>query len=166
MKRYIIRKGKGQLVVDLSETLPKPWQELRPLVAFAFGYTRNIALRDRAQTPGQSLPSPLRLKLTRGSTWRGRAWHYRCLVRLGSTSFEPYLSHYPRYSEMPEFWITNWQERLVGLVAHELWHVYRPDDYGKAAEYACELIEWDAIEAFRKYKGYTFVPPERIGEAT
>ena len=157
MKRHVINKRKGKLVVDLSTSIRMPWKELRPLVAFAFGYARQVALRENAKTPWK-IPSPLHLKLTRGNSWRGRAWHYRCLVRVGRFDFKPFLSRYPRFREMPEFWIATWQERLVGLVAHELWHLYRPG-HGKPAEYDCELMEWDAVEAYRKHMGYSFTPP-------
>jgi hypothetical protein len=148
--------------VDISPNLPRPWRELRPMIAFAFGYARKVALQENKATPWK-VPSPLHLKLTRGNCWRGRAWHYRCLVRIGSLNFKPFLSRYPRYRDMPAFWIINWQERLVGLVTHELWHLYRPG-HGKPAEHDCEIMEWDSIEAWRKYQCYTFTPPEPPAE--
>lgn len=165
MKRYTINCAKAKLIVDVSpQVLGRPllvWKNLRPVVAFAFRYTRSVALREAKLKPGAvPLPSIAKLELTSGNGWRGRAWRWnsRCIVRIGPLPTEPFISKYPRYRDMPQFWVDGWQERLVGFVAHELWHLHRPG-HGRSAEYDCELVEWDAVEAWRKDQGYTFTPP-------
>ena len=51
---------------------------------------------------------------------------------------------------MPEFWHANWQEHLVGLCAHELWHLYSRKPSGREQEFECELVESDAIDFYRR----------------
>ena len=163
MKPYKIKMGiPAALYVDLSPQIKVPWRKLRPLVAFASSYCRRIAMH---QFKGAELPACLHLKITKGNSWRGRAFprSRRCLVRIGSQEVKPFLSVYPRYKEMPTFWISNWDERLIGLVTHELWHLYNPG-HGKKYEYDCELMELDSIESWRVYKGYTFTPPQEADE--
>jgi len=122
MKCYKIVGGKlfnrdgAALHVSVSPQLKIQWRALRPLVSFAFHYCRRIAAH---QFKGIGLPSDLYLKITNGSSWRGRAWPFRkrCLVRIGSQDFKPFLSVYPRYKDMPEFWISNWEERVMNMVS-------------------------------------------------
>lgn len=70
------------------------------------------------------------------------------LCRIGSAAKFPRPCTYPRYQDMPEMTVADWQEGLVMLAAHELAHTRYSG--GKEGEFNCELVAADAIDAFRK----------------
>ena len=71
----------------------------------------------------------------------------------------PQPTRHPRFKDMPGFWHAHWQEHLVGPCAQELWHLYSRKPHGREQEFECERVEYDAIDACRKYAGYPFTPP-------
>ena len=84
----------------------------------------------------------------------------RSRVFVGTLHEDARETVYPDFKDMPVFWHKDWREHLVGIVAHELWHRWQPGT-GKAAEMVCELVEIDAIDAYRKLMKYTFTPPTK-----
>ena len=146
IKRQHLTIGPFLLRVQCSNLLPVPWRQLKPLIASAWRHITREAVRQ-----GSVLFAP-RLTLTNGNSWRGRAWPgaRQTLVRLADLHTEPRPTRYPRYQDMPEFWHANWQEHLVGLCAHELWHLYSRKPSGREQEFECELVESDAIDVYRR----------------
>jgi len=147
---------KDTLLVDYNErTVRLPWRTVRPLIACAFVHVKREALRQHGPEyvrRQQRWPHVLRIGKSSRSWW-GRACGYHAKVFIGNLHEEPVLQRYPRFKEMPEFWINNWREQLVGLTAHELWHRWSPAPNGKAQEYDCELVEWDAVDRWRSLNG-------------
>lgn len=157
-----LRAPLTKLVVYYSEhTIGVPWAEVRPLVACAFRHVQREGLRDhREDFLRRSLrwtPELILGKATRGYWW-GRNCGHISRVYVGKLHTEPQKTTYPKFKDMPVFWHRDWKEHLVGLVAHELWHRWQPGS-GKKAETMCELVEWDAIDTYRREQGYTFTPP-------
>lgn len=133
------------------------WQELRPMVRFAVAYTMGEAARTR-NPHYLAKQITLRLKSTK-SGWRGWAYSRRADIFIGEHFTKPYLNRYVRYQGMPEFWVRDWIEYTVTLTAHELWHIVGTNRHGKDAEFDCELIGSDCLDAWRRFKGYTFIHP-------
>lgn len=139
-----------------------PWSEIRPLVATAFRHVQREGfrlLRDDFIARNKRFTSELVLTASCTSCWYGFHVGYRSRVHVGAKHTEPKRTTYPKFKDMPVFWIRDWKEHLVGLIAHELWHRWQPGS-GKNAEFMCELVESDAIDTYRKEQGYTFTPPE------
>jgi hypothetical protein len=87
--------------------------------------------------------------------YRGRAWGRRCLLRLGHPSIYqmafPKPLNYWRYKDMPEYAVNSWEEIIVMIAAHEFAHLTGYDG-NKDEEHSCEIVAWDAIDAYRKQK--------------
>jgi len=163
--KFKLRSGlivpKDYLAVDYRRTVGLPWKEVRPMVACAFRHVRREAARDLGPEYVRRA-AKYRHTLVLGKSkqhWWGRAVGYTARVFMGKLHTEPRTCVYPRFKDMPVYWVRDWQEHLVGLIAHELWHRWQPGS-GKAAEHMCELVEWDAIDRWRKEQGYVFTPPE------
>jgi len=129
-----IKSPKTTLKVCYYEhTVGLPWKEIRPLIACAFRHVQREALL----THGENFLRRSRmwqpeLYLAHGAHgyWWGRAVGQTARVFMGTRH-------------------RDWQEHLVGLVAHELWHRWQPG-HGKKAEIMCELVESDAIDTYRR----------------
>lgn len=160
MKLRGLKAPKTHLIVryDPRQT-NMPWKEIRPLIACAFRHIQREGFRDLGTEflRRMSRWTP-ELILGKSSFWYGRATGYTARVFVGKLHTEAQRTTYPRFKDMPVFWHKDWKEHLVGLTAHELWHRWQPGS-GKKAETMCELVESDAIDAYRREQGYTFVPP-------
>lgn len=143
-----------------ERTVGLPWAEIRPLIACAFRHIQREAFRDLKHDfiRRMNCYQPI-LFLAKGRNWWGRCVGIHSRVFIGKLHTEPRQSVYPKYKDMPVFWHKDWKETLVGLTAHELWHRWQPG-WGKKAEIMCELVESDAIEAYRREQGYAFTPTE------
>lgn len=146
---------KGVMQVGVSSSIKVPWNELRPMVAFAFNHVRRESAR--ALGPYGNVTKRVRLELLKGCGWHGRAQWSRATVVMGKPYTEPRQERYRRFKDMPEYWSRDWVEGFVGLLAHELWHCFGPDGSGRKIEFDCELVEWDAITAWRKANNYVFI---------
>lgn len=83
-------------------------------------------------------------------TARGRAWTTRCLLRLGFGERKwPMSLNYSRWKNMPEYEAQSWYEMIIHMAAHEFAHLTGLSGY-RDDEEKCELISWDAIDAYRK----------------
>lgn len=155
---------KTELRVKYFESrLGIPWKVIRPMVACAFRHVQREAFNDHKLnfvTRNQNNWTMLYIhKSKRG--WWGRNMGIRSRVFVGELHEDPKLETYDRFDDMPEYWVKDWREHLVGIIAHELWHRWQPGT-GKQAEIMCELVESDAIDAYRKMMGYTFTPPAPV----
>lgn len=139
-----------------------PWKVMRPLVVCAFRHVQREAFNDLKMdfiTRNQKNWTMLYLHKS-GRGWWGRNMGVRSRVFIGHLHEHPRDVTYPEFKDMPEVWVKDWKEHVVGLVAHELWHRWQPG-HGKKAEMMCELVESDAIDTYRKEQGYTFTPPSK-----
>lgn len=160
MKVRGLKSPKTTLVVHCNpEQIGAPWRELRPLIACAFRHIQRAGFCDHGTEflRRMSRWTP-ELTLGKSSVWYGRACGHTARVFIGRLHPEAQCTTYPKFKDMPVFWHKDWKEHLVGLTAHELWHRWQPGT-GKKAEMMCEMVESDAIDAYRKEQGYTFVAP-------
>ena len=116
-------------------------------VKFAYQFARA-----RAQSWGKKLDGcEARITSTNCGYWGfcGRAWKYqrRVLLRLGK-HLPPHLHVYPRFKEMPTFWLWGGDESIVYLAAHEFGHLIGWG-HGKHAEIAACKFGYEAVEAWR-----------------
>ena len=167
MKLRGIKSPKTYLIVHCNpEQIGVPWRELRPLIACAFRHIQREGFRDHAfeflRRVSRWTPE---LTLSKGYAWYGRATGFTARVFVGRLHPEAQSTTYPRFKDMPVFWIKDWREHLLGLTAHELWHRWQPGS-GKQAEMVCEMVESDAIDSYRREQGYTFTPPPLAFRAT
>jgi hypothetical protein len=72
----------------------------------------------------------------------------RVMVKIGKPEKFPMQSWDPRYKDMPEGRLNDWQEATIAITAHELCHVKY--NGRKEGEYNCDTIMHDAVDAFRK----------------
>ena len=159
-----LKAPKTTLRVSYHEhTVGLPWADIRPLIASAFRHVQREAfrtLRENFLLRSHTWTPDLILAKGQNGYWWGRATGTVSRVFIGKLQTEPHKSVYPKYKDMPIMWHRDWQEQLLGLVAHELWHRWQPG-HGKPAEIMCELVESDAIDTYRKEQGYTFTPPAK-----
>lgn len=155
------RVGRTELHVSYNaKTFGVPWKIVRPMVACAFKHVQREAFNDLKMdfiVRNKNSFTMLYLHKSRRGWW-GRNMGMRSRVFIGPLHEDARETTYPTYKDMPVFWHKDWREHLVGLIAHELWHRWQPGS-GKQAEIMCELVESDAIDAYRKQEGYTFTPP-------
>lgn len=141
-----------------------PWKVIRPLVACAFRHVQREGFNDlMLNFVDRTQRNDTKLFIHKSGPrrgWWGRNMGIRSRVFVGDLHKEPMLDTYDRFDDMPEYWVKDWREHLVGIIAHELWHRWQPGS-GKQAEIMCELVEIDAIDAYRKLMGYTFTPPNK-----
>ena len=139
-----------------------PWKTMRPLIACAFRHVQREGFNDlKLDFIDRNRRNASKLFVHKSKRdWWGRNMGIRSRVFVGPLHDEPKLETYDRFDDMPEYWVKDWREHLVGIVAHELWHRWQPGT-GKAAEMVCELVEIDAIDAYRKLMKYTFTPPTK-----
>lgn len=137
-----------------------PWKTVRPLIACAFRHVQREGFNDLKHDFILRNRRPSELYISRSRRcWYGHQIGIRATVFIGKLHEDARRTVYPKYRDMPEFWHKDWKEHLVGLTAHELWHRWQPGT-GKKAEIVCELVESDAIDAYRKQQGYSFTPPQ------
>lgn len=157
-----IKSPKTTLKVYYYEhTVGLPWKQLRPMIACAFRHVQREALLTHGENflrRSRMWQPELYLANGKHGYWWGRAVGQTARVFIGTRHTDARKTVYPKYKDMPVFWHRDWQEHLVGIVAHELWHRWQPG-HGKKAEIMCELVESDAIDTYRKEQGYTFTPP-------
>lgn len=82
--------------------------------------------------------------------FRGRAWHFEILVRIGAADKFPMAAH--RYGGYNFPALEDRLEALVALVAHELTHLVQfrnPNGLRRDREYSCEWMAHRALLAFR-----------------
>lgn len=155
---------KTELHVVYSESrMGVPWKTIRPMIACAFRHVQREAFNDlKLDFIIRNKGSFTTLYLRKSKRcWHGRNSGMRSFVFVGKLHEDARETTYPKFVDMPVFWHKDWREHLVGLTAHELWHRWQPGS-GKQAEIMCELVESDAIDAYRKQEGYTFTPPATI----
>lgn len=152
-----------ELRVFLCRTVGFTWAEVRPLIACAFRHVQKEAFRDHGLNFVTRCNSNVtELHLNKGKrNWWGRNMGTRSRVFVGPLHKTPLLDRYGKFKDMPEFWVADWQEHLIALVAHELWHRWQKG-HGKPAETMCELVASDAVAAWRKEAKYTFTPPPQV----
>jgi len=158
-----------KLNLIINNTSRYPEHAIRWLATYAARYVRGVAEREGWLERFNRYPLALRLTNCCGS-YRGRSLGVRSrpvdprnpyggsvtercfLVRIGAPNRFPVNSTYNRYKDMPEATLNDWQEAVVGLTAHELSHTHYTYANGdrKGAEEACELIELDCMDAFRR----------------
>lgn len=147
-------------VLYFDKRVGLPWAEIKPLIASAFRHVQKEAFRNHgAEFIQRCAAYPATLFIHKSSYgWWGRNMGSRSRVFVGPLHQEPKQTSYPKFKDMPVFWHADWKEHLVGLVAHELWHRWQPGQ-GKHVETMCEVVEQDAIDAYRREHGRTFAPP-------
>ena len=156
-----LRAPKTELkVVYYERQVGVPWAVMRPLVACAFRHVQREGFKDlKVNFIDRNRNNVSLLYLHKsGRGWWGRNMGVRSRVFIGHLHTKPWQTTYPKFRDMPVFWHKDWKEHVVGLMAHELFHRWQPGT-GKNAEFMCEMVEWDAIDAYRKQQGYVFVPP-------
>jgi hypothetical protein len=132
------------------------WAEIRPLVAFAFRYTQRLAFHDFGRKfIARCMNFTTTLHILKDHRWHGRNLGWRSDVFVGALHERPIKQKYPRFKDMPEFWEIDWREHLLGIVSHELWHNWH-EGHGRKAEFMCETVESDAVNAWRQHCGYSF----------
>jgi len=158
------KASRTELRVFLCRTVGFKWAEARPLIACAFRHVQKEAFRDHGVNfiTRCNNNNDTELHLNKGKrAWWGRNMGVRSRVFVGPLHTTPQLEVYGKFKEMPEFWLADWQEHLVALVAHELWHRWQKG-HGKTAEMMCETVAVDAVDTWRKEAGYTFTPPPTV----
>lgn len=158
----------------ITNTSQYPDHEVDWLVKFAFKEVRDVAQRENWLDMFER--NPISLRVTKCcDTWRGRYMNNdyshqihgfnrrahgldamlvmrNVLCRIGTFIGAPKRWSYDwKWQDMPEMFVSDWQEVLVGLVAHELAHI----KYSglKKGESGCDWVAVDAVEAFRKVRG-------------
>lgn len=132
--------------------------------------------------PGQPMPL-IKIKFTNCSgSWCGRAywtefhttqtangrsvekWR-RILCRVGNPLrfAKPISGVYPRFKDMPEYFIDGHREAIVHIVAHEAQHAMGSSGR-KSGEEICELAAWDALDWYRKHKVEVDAKIQRVYE--
>jgi hypothetical protein len=168
-RQGFIRIPRGLLQVEYSERLRVPWEEMRRMVACAYRHVRTEAAREHNNR--EPYDNPVTFKVNKIVTlhlrkasfgWHGRAGGYTARVYIGKLYTVPRRTTYPNFKDMPVYWVTDWKERCVDLIAHELWHCFGRGGSGKKAEFDCEMVAWDCVEAWRKLNGYTFATPPEV----
>lgn len=160
-KEKWLRMEKTILNVSYNEKrVGVPWKVIRPMVACAFRHIQREAFNDLLfdfVTRQRRNPTTLYLHKSKRDWW-GRNIGIRSRVFIGELFEIPKLETYDRFDDMPEYWVKDWREYMVCMVAHEMWHRWQKGT-GKEAEIVCENVASDAIDAYRKQEGYTFAPP-------
>ena len=157
-----LQVGKTKLIVHYNEgTVGLPWKQLRPLLASAFRHVQREAFRThRTEFIRRSCHWTSEITVGKAKrNWHGHSYGFYCRLFMGDLHTAPTRWDYPRYKNMPVIWVRDWQERLVQLAAHELWHRWE-HGHGKGPETMCELVGDDAVHTYRREQGYTFAPPE------
>lgn len=146
-------------------------KEARWLIHFAAVYVRNVAEREGWLAEFESATPFVRLTNCRWA-YRGRFMHryrgwalnkaygsvtphtedaklfWNILLRIGKPSHFPCDSTYPRFKDMPEERVVDWQEGLIDLTAHEFSHIRYSGR--REGEFNCELIASDCLTMFRR----------------
>lgn len=158
-----LKAPQTKLRVFLCRSVTFKWAEVRPLIACAFRHVQKEAFRKHGVNfITRCNNNTTELHLNRGKRfWWGRNVVMRSRVFVGPLHTTPKLDTYSKFKDMPEFWIADWQEHLIALVAHEMWHRWQSGS-GRSAEELCELMAIDAVDAWRKEAGYTFTPPPAV----
>lgn len=170
--------------LNLTNTSRYPAHAVRWLATYALRYVRGVAEREGWREQLDRHPVALAVTNCR-YTYRGRSLGVRSrtidpkntpagsvterrfLVRIGAPTSFPCDSTYSCYKDMPEARLNDWQEAVVGLCAHEFSHTrytYAGGDR-KGAEEACELIELDCVDAFRRDRAHFDAAMQHEAEA-
>ncbi len=161
--------------VFITNTSRHPATAVRWLVNFAAREVYAVAKREGWSDRFDNTPTLLRFTNTRHAycgryLGRYRAWALKSkafnpvaygldgsdyvrniLCRVGASDRFPASAVYPRYQQMPEYSVADWQEAVVMIAAHELAHTSYSGN--KDGEFNCELVAHDAVEAFRRERG-------------
>lgn len=87
-------------------------------------------------------------------SFRGRAYQSlwgkpHCVVAIGKPSCYPRTTKYPRLKTAPSYTLNNWQEALVVVVAHELYHQKQYSHKWPASEIRAERWAVKMLERYR-----------------
>ena len=153
----------------VNSTSRHPHNAVNWLVKFAAEYVRTVAAREGWLDKLEAYPVQVtvtnsqhaycgrslgvrRFPKDRRNIYGGSEARRCFLVRVGAASRFPTNSTYPRYTEMPEATLNDWQEAVVGLTAHELTHTHYNYATGdrKGDEFNCEMVEIDCVDLFRR----------------
>ncbi len=169
----------------IHNTSRHPADQVRWLAEYAYRYVRSEAVRNDWVDRFDRHPVALRVRNTQhaySGVFQGTSYLHRIegfsrggleydgmvhtpvwdvVVRIGKATKFPVDSTYPRYKDMPEARLNDWQEAVVGLCTHEMAHIKYDYSAGKrkADEECCEWTEIDCVERFRKERALfdTFV---------
>lgn len=126
-------------------------EELFPLLDLAW----RVAWTGRpAPIPGRTYR--VTVKKTKHN-YCGHAGFACCLLRIGDPAKPvtwPLKATYPKFKDMPEYFLNSWREVVVHLAAHEFAHLTGYSGR-KQGEMMCEMISWDAVDAYRKEQALT-----------
>jgi hypothetical protein len=114
-------------------------------VHFAYNFAKQ-----RAKQFGKTLNGATARIIRSGcGAYYGKAWQYRNVVKLAfPDKLPPILERYPRFSDMPSFWLWGGSESIVYLAAHEFGHLVYAG-HGKVAERAVSYFGFEAVRAWR-----------------